>query len=292
MQRAPRPIRWASWRTCSRAWRSTASRPATAKAAAPPPERAGPKKPVWTSEEPRAAREKPAAATRPPTTRKVEVASPAPATGPEMEDDIDEPAVAARPSSRGSMRGAGVLAALVVVVVAAVGGYAIWLNRAELAGMFATGGGKVAMVDDKAAVATPAGQTQQAAAQSPAKPDTTSAAAPAGQSDGTQAAMADTAASQQSGPPRKFTERLNADGTETDTGPAGNQPTIGEGTSVAAATQTADAGPTAAQNPTDAKPDVPVAQRAIFYEERTQRFAGLGGAGNDRVVVGEGIAGQ
>jgi hypothetical protein len=104
----------------------------------------------------------------------------------------------------------------------------------------------------------------------------------------------------------KFTQRLNADGTETDMGPAGGPPVLGEGTSLAAATapampeppasapaeQSQEGGaettqtppaadtaeqPPAAQNPPgEAAPragqqeaSVPVGQRAIFYEERT-----------------------
>jgi hypothetical protein len=64
----------------------------------------------------------------------------------------------------------------------------------------------------------------------------------------------------------KFTQRLNTDGTEIDAGPAGGEATVGEGTSVAAATQAAEQpAPAAAEEPTA----IPVGQRAIFYEERT-----------------------
>lgn len=63
----------------------------------------------------------------------------------------------------------------------------------------------------------------------------------------------------------KFTQRLNPDGSEVDDGPANGRPIIGEGTSVAAATQAPDAAAAAPASETA----VPVGQRAIFYEERT-----------------------
>ena len=63
----------------------------------------------------------------------------------------------------------------------------------------------------------------------------------------------------------KFTQRLTSDGSEVDDGPANGAPVIGEGTSMAAATQAAAPETTAPASETA----VPVGQRAIFYEERT-----------------------
>ncbi|MFC6491090.1 hypothetical protein ACFP9U_24325, partial [Nitratireductor sp. GCM10026969] len=62
------------------------------------------------------------------------------------------------------------------------------------------------------------------------------------------------------------------DGREVDEGPAGDEPELGEGTSVAEAT-VPDGSPVEAGQTDEATPDagaaLPVGQRAIFYEERT-----------------------
>jgi hypothetical protein len=83
--------------------------------------------------------------------------------------------------------------------------------------------------------------------------------------------------------PQKFTQRLTANGEEIDEGPAGGEPTIGEGTSVAEASEAAP-GQSAAEGSAaagasgttsaDADKQVPVAQKAIFYEERTNEAQG------------------
>ena len=89
----------------------------------------------------------------------------------------------------------------------------------------------------------------------------------------------------------KFTQRLLADGTEVDEGPAGGPRSIGEGTSVAALVPPAEGTPAAPQqgaaadapqqqaqqapqNTEPATPAVAVGQRAIFYEERTSSAQG------------------
>jgi len=66
-------------------------------------------------------------------------------------------------------------------------------------------------------------------------------------------------------PVRKLTQRLLPDGTEVDEGPASGQPTVGEGTSIAASTERP--AEEARQSGDDAA--VAVGQKAIFYEERT-----------------------
>jgi hypothetical protein len=66
-------------------------------------------------------------------------------------------------------------------------------------------------------------------------------------------------------PVRKLTQRLLPDGTEIDEGPASGQPTVGEGTSIAASTERP--AEEARQSGEDAA--IAVGQKAIFYEERT-----------------------
>lgn len=73
------------------------------------------------------------------------------------------------------------------------------------------------------------------------------------------------------GESRKFTQRLLPDGSEVDPGPAGDEPRIGEGTSVAAAS-------TGAEMPSG-QAALPVGQKAIFYEERTASLQGSAEAG-------------
>ena len=72
----------------------------------------------------------------------------------------------------------------------------------------------------------------------------------------------------------KFTQRLTPDGREVDEGPAGDEPGLGEGTSIAQATQDgADAVGENAQNQRS-ESTLPVGQQAIFYEERTSASQG------------------
>lgn len=196
---------------------------------------------------------------------------------PEAEDDQAPLAEAPR------RRGSGMLiAAAIALVVVAGGGYGIWLNRDAFSSMLGMGGGETVAVapTETAPAAPPAGETvvpQPAAVEPPANEA-----------------------------PGKFTQRLNADGTEVDEGPAGGEPAVGEGTSVAAATtppaiaetpaappvETAPAGDgtTAAGEATPAVPPatgtatlpaaVAVAQKAIYYEERTNVAQGSADTGS------------
>ncbi|MHA6642530.1 hypothetical protein [Mesorhizobium sp. A623] len=171
----------------------------------------------------------------------------------EPETDIPEDS-----RSFGPKRGrSGLIAAGVALLVIAAGGYGIWLNADAFKGMF--GAGKTETVKlEPLAPAAPASNTP---APTPAPAETSE--------------------------PPKFTQRLNADGKETDPGPAGGESSIGEGTSVVALTTpppevapntpTAPAGsagtPAAApaSNPAPPAIEAPLAvgQKAIFYEERT-----------------------
>jgi len=115
----------------------------------------------------------------------------------------------------------GLIAAVIALAVIGGGGYGIWLNKDEFTQMLGLSqSGPLPTTPASQPAETPAGETQQPAdvAAAPAS----DAATPAGQE-------------QPAGPP-KFTQRLNADGTEVDAGPAGGEQTFGEGTSVASLT--------------------------------------------------------
>jgi hypothetical protein len=119
-------------------------------------------------------------------------------------DDFDEPAPRRRNIG-------GIIAALVVLALIGGGGYAAWLNRDDLSAMLG--------LDKTETVAAKPAET----APPPEKPAVEQAAA---------TPPADSPAQ-----PEKLTQRLNADGSEVDEGPASGAQTIGEGTSVAAVTQ-------------------------------------------------------
>lgn len=194
----------------------------------------------------------------------------------------DEPQ--ARPARRRSF--VVPIAAAIAVLVVAGAGYAVWLNKDDFAAMLGLGGTEVAATPPRQAEPAPAGESAPSAAPA-SRPETEPQ--PAAEE-----------------PQPKFTQRLMADGTEVDEGPAGGAaPAIGEGTTTAAATQvpepvappagqptggqtageqpaaeTAGAGtaaPTAAQPPAA---QVAVGQKAIFYEERTSSAQGSADGGS------------
>jgi len=191
-------------------------------------------------------------------------------------------AVVASKAAKAKGRSGGLVAvALIAVVFLGAAGYAIWLNRDEVAQMIG--------------LADPAPQPTTPATPPPSEPVTQPAATPAADE-----------------PVTKFTQKLNADGSETDAGPAGGEPGVGEGTSVAELTTppenppaattpapgsepaapatpegeadpattpaTTPATPVPAQTP--AAETVAVGQRAIFYEERTSSTDGSAQQGN------------
>jgi hypothetical protein len=101
----------------------------------------------------------------------------------------------------------------VVALVAVLGGaYAVWLNRTDFMAMLGIGGGQA--VASAPAVSEPA----------PANPPPPATAM--------KSSVNDSPAEET----QKFTQRLKSDGTEVDPGPAGGIKSIGEGTTVAAAT--------------------------------------------------------
>jgi hypothetical protein len=167
------------------------------------------------------------------------------------------------------------LVAALVVAVLAGGGYGVWLNRDAFGDLLGLGAPQTA--------ANPPAETAPAPG----------AAAPSGNE-------APAAAAGTEEP--KFTQRLTPEGNETDPGPANGETGVGEGTSVSALTQPAATTPPIAEQPggtpdaegvtvpavpgltpeavppadTAATPDAPlaVAQKAIFYEERTSAAEG------------------
>ena len=88
----------------------------------------------------------------------------------------------------------------------------------------------------------------------------------------------------------KFTQRLLPGGDEVDEGPAGDEPSVGEGTSVASATTTPpgeERAPAAGAEGGDKQPataggeqQVAVGQKAIYYEERTNVADGSAATGS------------
>lgn len=160
-----------------------------------------------------------------------------------------------------------VVGAVAAVIVFGSAGYAMWLNQDSVVGLF-RGGEQVADVQPPADAAESPAAVEQEAENVEQETETVElAAAPVTEETSPQVASESTEL-------EKYTQRLNADGTEVDAGPAAEEATIGEGTSVAAATQV---GQEAAANVLpggDAEAAagsgaVPVAQKAIFYEERT-----------------------
>ncbi len=160
------------------------------------------------------------------------------------------------------------LVAAVLLAVIAGGGYGIWLNRDAFGDLFGLGGGS---------------RTAETPAPASAPAEDAAANAPPVQTSETP----------------KFTQRLTPEGAEVDAGPANGGATVGEGTSIAGLTQppgvsppmatppvgAAPAGQEPAPGATDgagkdaaaaAQPDAPlaVAQKAIFYEERTSGSEG------------------
>ncbi|GAB5506038.1 MAG: hypothetical protein Rhirs2KO_12010 [Rhizobiaceae bacterium] len=171
---------------------------------------------------------------------------------------------AERPKGSAKRRGSGgLIAAVVALIVVAGAGYGVWLNRDAFMSMFAA-------TDEVAATSEEGTATSEEPAEETATEET--AAEETNEATATEEPAATETPSAEE--PQKFTQRLTAEGGEVDAGPAGGEPSVGEGTSVASATQQGD--DTSAGEGTDttapaSEPTIalPVGQRAIFYEERT-----------------------
>lgn len=150
----------------------------------------------------------------------------------------------------------GLIAAVIAVIVVAAAGYGIWLNRDAFVAMISPA--------DEVALA-PTEDTDEAQPETQTPPDEAPAENVAEPAEEVEPPVVE------DNKP-KFTQRLTADGDEVDAGPAGGEATIGEGTSVAAATQQGNetaAGDEANAPAASNDATLPVGQRAIFYEERT-----------------------
>jgi hypothetical protein len=200
-------------------------------------------------------------------------------------EDFDEPVERRRGIG-------GIIAALVLLALIGGGAYAAWLNKDELSAMLGLDGSKPVAA---APTETDAEPTEPAAETPAANPPTADAPAATPPESDTVEATPPAAAPAQ---PEKLTQRLNADGSEMDEGPAAGAQTIGEGTSVAAVTQPPQPAPTppttdpaapagpptvgttpAPGAPGAAEPAVTVGQKAIFYEERTNVAQGSADTG-------------
>lgn len=167
----------------------------------------------------------------------------------------------------------GLIAAVIILLLLAGAGYGIWQNKEDFARM----AGLEHLLDP--------GSQPEAVTEDTAAADTEDTSSqPAVQED-----AQDTAAAEDE--EQKFTQRLLEDGSEVDPGPAGDEPSVGEGTSVAAANnatgEETQQDTTAAAEPDQTNGDaeqtgaetpegtaLPVGQRAIFYEERTSDLQG------------------
>ncbi|WP_163265569.1 hypothetical protein [Chelativorans alearense] len=187
-------------------------------------------------------------------------ASDVPVEGPESGEDDDINLPGDQPDRR--RRGAGGWVALLLIVVllgAAAAG--AWLYRDDVAQLAGFQSFDQMMARDTAT--TPPEEVEE-------EPDETTQA-------GNQEESSAPAGAEQ---PPKFTQRLTPDGREVDPGPAEGQPGVGEGTSVAEATQSGTApGEGGGSGEPEGEASLPVGQRAIFYEERTNASQGSADSG-------------
>lgn len=173
----------------------------------------------------------------------------------------------ALPAEDKPRRSGWLIAAVVLVVLLAGGGYAAYVNqeplRAFLSGlgieMPQTGAGEEGDVPVRTVETTPVNaDSGDAGEEAPAEDTTPETVDAGGGDDGVQ----------------KFTQRLTEDGREIDEGPAPGAAAPGEGSSVAGQTAGSEDAPapdadTAEAPPADAAEGIAVGQRTIFYEERT-----------------------
>lgn len=209
--------------------------------------------------------------------------APAPRREPEFAERLagdkpvsDETADGALGDNRRRISG-GMIAAAIAIVIVAAAGYGIWANRDDLGAMLGLG--------DTTVVEQPADAEQPAEAE----PETEMAAVPAEPGESETPATPEAAARPAQEEVTKFTQRLTPDGQEVDEGPAEGQASVGEGTSMAAATQPGEEEAPAAATSEQATPPqtasetaqpVPVGQKAIFYEERTNVAQGSADTGS------------
>jgi hypothetical protein len=170
----------------------------------------------------------------------------------EQEEDFARAPAYEVEEKRGGL-GKTIIFGLIALLVLGGGGYAAWSNKEQLQSYVTN---LVAQFDSEKEAAV---QPAPAPATPPAKTPAPASRQPAENS------------AQQPQAPAKLTQRLMPDGSEIDPGPAGDQPGVGEGTSVAEATSQPAAQPPAS---TPAQATLPVGQQAFFYEERSGQEAG------------------
>lgn len=184
----------------------------------------------------------------------------------EEQEEVEEPVEHAAPVDaaypRARSRTSKLVAALLVFLLVGATGVGAWIYRDvltqidsvdDIGEMLADLSDDPALIEEDSAETSREAEPEEAAAQAP------------------------DAGSEQEGT-RKFTQRLLPDGREVDAGPAADsEPTLGEGTSIAAAdNEVPEEGQPAAESA------IPVGQKAIFYEERTSTAEG---SANDGSVV-------
>ena len=187
------------------------------------------------------------------------------------------------PLAPGRRRGAGLLATLLALIVIAGAAYGAWFKREDIASALGVQlpefARTVQPTPKKLATSEPAPAEKADVAEKAVETPAVTPPANGGANDDKQADAPAASATV-----TKFTQRLAADGTESNPGPASGETRIGEGTSVAAATpgetnQPAGENAPAAPASSADEAQVPVAQRAIFYEERTSSEQGSANTG-------------
>jgi hypothetical protein len=171
---------------------------------------------------------------------------------------------------------------VIIILLLIVAAAAAWL-RPDLVGKY-TGIDIVDMIGGgpggSAAKPEPAAETK-ASAETKAPAETKPASGTKEPSDNNAGNEAANSKPAESTPPEKFTQRLNSDGTEIDSGPAEGEPGVGEGSSVAAASaQAPDAGQPQASGQSQPSQAVSVGQKAYLYEEGTSSDQATAEAGN------------
>lgn len=202
------------------------------------------------------------------------------------DDEEMAPIPPARPAKHNRNMTA-IAAGLIAVVLLGGAGYAAWMNKDQIAGLFATAPETAAIEPEAEPVEAAAPPAAAEPAEAPESEAEVAALAPQEETETPEPepeAVAPAETAPEEVPVEKFTQRLRADGTEIDEGSAGGETGIGEGTSIAAATVAASTPPSpppleapqpdaeaAAVAETEAatRPLVAVGQKAIFYEERT-----------------------
>ncbi|GAA5543413.1 MULTISPECIES: transcriptional regulator [Brucella] len=156
----------------------------------------------------------------------------------------------------------GLIAGLVALLVLGGAGYGVWANKdkiQELASSLGRNDAPSTPASGDAGTTTPPPAENHTADQQTTLPPEHQAQPPAGE--------------------QKLTQRLMPDGSETDEGPAGGAPGLGEGKSTAASTPSGSQA-TPGEQPPASQQAVAVGQQALLYEERGGTESGSVEKGN------------